>query len=160
LHFTDELFVHLRSGGVHTAMVTLHVGMGTFLPLTVDALADHPMHDEWFEMTVDAATEINACRMRGGRVIAVGTTSVRVLESCADDSATVQPGTGRTKLLIYPPYRFKVIDALLTNFHLPRSTLLALVMALGGEELIREAYGHAIGSDYRFYSYGDAMLVV
>lgn len=160
LHFSNELLGQLRQGGVQTATVTLHVGMGTFAPVTVDLLADHPMHEEWFEMTDDAANQINACRARGGRVVAVGTTSVRVLESRADDSGTVQPGTGQTKLFIYPPYRFKVVDALLTNFHLPRSTLLALVMALGGEELIRDAYVHAVDSCYRFYSYGDAMLVV
>ncbi len=160
LHFTDELLAQLQRGGVQTATVTLHVGMGTFAPLTVDLLADHPMHKEWFEMTDDAANQINACRARGGRVVAVGTTSVRVLESRADDSGTVQPGTGQTQLFIYPPYRFKAVDALLTNFHLPRSTLLALVMTLGGEELIREAYAHAVDGGYRFYSYGDAMLVM
>lgn len=160
LHFTDELLAQLRQGDVQTATVTLHVGMGTFAPLTVDVLADHPMHEEWFEMTDDAANRINACRARGGRVIAVGTTAVRVLESRADDSGAVQPGTGQTQLFIYPPYRFKVVDALLTNFHLPRSTLLALVMAFGGEELMRGAYLHAVNDGYRFYSYGDAMLVV
>ncbi len=160
LHFTDELLAQLRQGGVQTATVTLHVGMGTFLPLTVDVLADHPMHEEWFEMTDDVASRINACRARGGRVVAVGTTSVRVLESCTDDAGIVQSATGQTRLFIYPPHRFKAVDALLTNFHLPRSTLLALVMALGGEELIREAYAHAVGGGYRFFSYGDAMLVV
>ncbi|MCH7700105.1 MAG: tRNA preQ1(34) S-adenosylmethionine ribosyltransferase-isomerase QueA [Planctomycetes bacterium] len=160
LHFSNELFVQLRQGGVQTAAVTLHVGMGTFAPVTVDSLADHPMHEEWFEMTDDAANRINACRARGGRVIAVGTTAVRVLESRADDSGAVQSGTGQTQLFIYPPYRFKVVDALLTNFHLPRSTLLALVMAFGGEELMRGAYLHAVNDGYRFYSYGDAMLVV
>lgn len=160
LHFTDELLAQLRQGGVQTATVTLHVGMGTFAPVTVDSLADHPMHEEWFEMTDDAANRINACRARGGRVVAVGTTSVRVLESRADDSGTVQSGTGQTQLFIYPPYRFKAVDVLLTNFHLPRSTLLALVMTFGGEELIREAYRHAVDGGYRFYSYGDAMLVI
>src|SRR5262249_29696097 len=131
-----------------------------FLPVSVDNLSKHPMHPEWYELKADAAERINAARAAGRRVIAVGTTSIRVLETSATDAGHVRPGSGWTKLLIYPPYRFRAVDAAVTNFHLPRSTLLALVYALGGVELIRRAYRKAIADGYRFFSFGDAMLII
>ena len=143
--------------------MTLHIGTGTFAPIRSERIEDHAMHDEWFEFTRDAAQAVNACKARGGRVIAVGTTAVRVLESAArraEDTGSLSADAGFTNLFIYPPYRFGAVDALLTNFHLPGSTLLGLVMALAGVDPIREAYQHAIERRYRFYSYGDAMLIV
>ncbi len=160
LHFTADLLDRVRAKGVETASLTLHVGRGTFLPVSVADLDEHPMHAEWYEVKPDAAGRINDARKRGGRIVAVGTTSMRVLETCADNAGIVQPGTGWTKLLIQPPYRFKAVDAAVTNFHLPRSTLLALVFALGGVDLIRKAYREAIDRDYRFFSFGDAMFIV
>lgn len=160
LHLSSALLDTLRDRGVQTAFVTLHVGVGTFKPIAVDRPADHVMHDEWFELPQATAEAVRVCRERGGRVVAVGTTSSRVLESA------VQPGTqgvaaqsGRTRMFIYPPYRFAVVDALLTNFHLPRSTLLAMVMAFGGVDFVRAAYAQAVADRYRFYSYGDAMFL-
>ncbi len=163
LHLTDVLLKEFRSRGVLTTTVTLHVGLGTFKPVEADDLSLHEMHSERYELSEEAARDIAACRRRGGRVVAVGTTSVRVLESCGrDGTATepVTPGAGETGIFIYPPYRFSVVDAMLTNFHLPKSTLIALVMAFAGIDLTREAYRHVIGERYRFYSYGDAMLVL
>ena len=164
LHFTAELLDQLGRQGVNNTRVTLHVGAGTFLPIEVDDLRDHQMHAEWFELSGETAAAVAQTRSRGGRVIAVGTTSLRVLESCPDSShhanRQVVARSGWTELFCYPPYDFKVVDALATNFHLPRSTLLALVMAFAGVELIRHAYRHAIDQGYRFYSYGDAMLIV
>lgn len=162
LHFTDELLDRCRSRGIETAFVTLHVGVGTFKPIAVDDLCMHRMHAERYELPASTAAVLAACRRRGGRVVAVGTTSVRVLETCADvlDGETPKAHAGETDIFIYPPYRFRAVDALLTNFHLPRSTLLALVMAFGGIERIRAAYAHAIENEYRFYSYGDAMLIL
>jgi len=160
LHFTADLLDRVRSKGIETASLTLHVGRGTFLPVSVADLDEHPMHAEWYEIRSDAAGRINDARKRGGRIVPVGTTSMRVLETCADSAGIVRPGTGWTKLLIQPPYRFKAVDAAVTNFHLPRSTLLALVFALGGVDLIRKAYREAIDRDYRFFSFGDAMLIV
>ncbi|MBI4718282.1 MAG: S-adenosylmethionine:tRNA ribosyltransferase-isomerase [Planctomycetes bacterium] len=163
LHFTESLLERVRSAGVSTVCVTLHVGVGTFKPIVVERLADHAMHAERYGLTPAVAEALHQCRSRAGRVVAVGTTSARVLETCAlpgDASRAVAPASGNTRLFIYPPYRFRVVDALLTNFHLPRSTLLAMVMAAGGVELIRHAYAHAIAEQYRFYSFGDAMLIV
>ena len=160
LHFTNALLQTLQRNGVDIAYVTLHVGLGTFSPVTVDDLKDHAMHSERFMLSDTQAEVINAARRHGGRIVAVGTTSVRVLEACADESGRVTAREGETRLLIYPPYTLKAVDALLTNFHLPRSTLLALVMAFGGVQRIRRAYQHAVRRSYRFYSYGDAMLLV
>jgi S-adenosylmethionine:tRNA ribosyltransferase-isomerase len=162
LHLTDALLDRLRAGGVETAFVTLHVGVGTFKPIGVDQAAQHVMHAERYEVTSEAEEAVRACRARGGRVVAVGTTTVRVLESAAADDTDdrlIRPGSGSTELFIYPPYRFHVVDGMLTNFHLPRSTLLAMVMALAGVETVRRAYRHAVDQRYRFYSYGDAMLI-
>ncbi|MCP4250599.1 MAG: tRNA preQ1(34) S-adenosylmethionine ribosyltransferase-isomerase QueA [bacterium] len=159
LHFTPELLERLETRGVATTRVTLHVGVGTFAPIVADDLRDHRMHAEWYDLPADAATAVRRCRQRGGRVIAVGTTSLRVFESCATDDRQVRPAQGWTELFCFPPHRFGVVDALLTNFHLPRSTLLALVMAFAGPELTRRAYQHAIEQRYRFFSYGDAMLI-
>ncbi len=159
LHFTPRVFERLAERGVGRAFVTLHVGEGTFAPIQVDEVARHQMHREWGELPARAADEILACRQRGGRVVAVGTTSVRVLETVA---ATGPPREwcGETNLFIYPPYEFRLVDALVTNFHLPRTSLLCLVSAFAGVELIRCAYSAAIAEGYRFYSYGDAMLLV
>ncbi|MCH7814152.1 MAG: tRNA preQ1(34) S-adenosylmethionine ribosyltransferase-isomerase QueA [Planctomycetes bacterium] len=159
LHFTPELLETLTKRDVAVARVTLHVGVGTFAPIAVDDLRDHRMHAEWYDLPADTAAAVQRCRQRGGRVIAVGTTSLRVLETCATAGRQVRPAQGWTELFCYPPYRFSLVDALLTNFHLPRSTLLALVMAFAGTERIRRAYRHAIEQRYRFFSYGDAMLI-
>jgi S-adenosylmethionine:tRNA ribosyltransferase-isomerase len=150
---------NLKSEGHEIAFVTLHVGPGTFAPLSVDDLADHPMHEEHYELPTATCEAIARARSEGRPVIAVGTTVVRTLESSAQADGTLQPGPGATRLCIYPPYRFRVIDGLVTNFHLPRSTLLALVMALAGTEVVRAAYREAIAAEYRFFSYGDAMLI-
>ncbi len=160
LHLTADVFARLEARGVDVARLTLHVGPGTFAPIQVDRLEDHRMHAEWFELSEEAAMCIDRARSAGGRVVAVGTTSTRVLESRSDDAGRVRAGSDWTDIFIYPPYRFRAVDALVTNFHLPRSTLLALVMAFGGVERIRKAYAHAIEAGYRFYSYGDAMLIV
>jgi S-adenosylmethionine:tRNA ribosyltransferase-isomerase len=159
LHFTDELLRRAETAGIGACFVTLHVGLDTFRPMTADRLAEHPMHSEWCELGAAAAEKIIQCRQRGGRVVAVGTTSVRVLETAARVSP-VQPWSGWTDLFIRPPYRFQLVDALLTNFHLPRTTLLVLVRTFGGDALLRRAYDEAIVQQYRFYSYGDAMLIV
>jgi S-adenosylmethionine:tRNA ribosyltransferase-isomerase len=169
LHFTPQLLDQIRALGVKVHFVTLHVGLGTFAPVKAEKIADHPMHEERFELPAATADAINAAKREGRRVIAVGTTTVRVLESaaqlpdCATQLAAVQ---GRTRIFIYPPYRFRIIDGLLTNFHLPQSTLLMLVSAfaapgeLRGRELILRAYAEAVRERYRFFSYGDAMLIV
>lgn len=160
LHFTQRTLCDLQRRGVAVARVTLHVGLGTFEPIQVDDLADHRMHREWYRLPVEAAGAVARCRQRDGRVVAVGTTSLRVLESCADGRRGVRGGEGWTDLFCYPPYPFEAADALLTNFHLPRSTLLALVMAFAGPEQVRRAYRHAVEAGYRFYSYGDSMLIL
>jgi S-adenosylmethionine:tRNA ribosyltransferase-isomerase len=163
LHFTSELLDRIQGKGIDIAFVTLHVGIGTFAPIRADYLSEHHMHAEWYELTDETAVAVRQCRQRGGAVVAVGTTSVRVLESAAAAASgeeVVRPGSGLTDIFIYPPYRFRCVDRLLTNFHLPRSTLLALVMALAGREPILKAYAHAIRQRYRFYSYGDVMLIV
>ncbi len=162
LHLTGTLLDKIRARGIETTYVTLHVGVGTFRPIEVESVSRHVMHAEWYELRNETVEAVHRCREHNGRVVAVGTTSVRVLESAVEpnDPSTVRASSGMTDLYIYPPCRFRVVDALLTNFHLPRSTLLALVMALAGVECIRRAYRHAIESGYRFYSYGDAMLIL
>ena len=158
LHFSDELFEQLAERGVEKTFVTLHVGVGTFKPVTVDQLADHPMHAERYTIAQPAAEAINRAKAEGRRVIAVGTTSARVLESQPADEP-LRPATGETRIFIYPPYRWKHVDALITNFHLPRSTLIALVAALVGLDEQRRLYALAIEQRYRFFSYGDAMFI-
>ena len=142
------------------AAVTLHVGIGTFRPVDVERPEDHELHREWYEVTPEAAAAVNQARAAGGRVWAVGTTAVRTLESAADEEGHIRAGSATTDLFIRPPYRFRTVDCLLTNFHLPRSTLLMLVAAFGGYARVMAAYAEAIAGDYRFYSYGDAMAVV
>jgi S-adenosylmethionine:tRNA ribosyltransferase-isomerase len=159
LHFTPGLMAALAERGVATAPLTLHVGAGTFLPVTVEAIADHKMHAEIGEIPAATAGAVNATHARGGRVLAVGTTSLRLLESAADEDGTVRPFAGETSLFVTPGYRFRAVDQLLTNFHLPRSTLYMLVCAFASTDHIRAAYAHAIAQRYRFYSYGDAMLL-
>jgi S-adenosylmethionine:tRNA ribosyltransferase-isomerase len=159
LHFTRQLFDRLATRNIGRADLTLHVGLGTFQPIQSEDIMQHRMHREWYDLPVDTAAAINACRIRGRRVVAVGTTSVRVLETVAK-SGGIGPEAGETDLFIYPPYEFRAVDALITNFHLPRSTLLLLVSAFGGPELIRQAYQEAVRTEYRFFSYGDAMLIV
>lgn len=159
LHFTEGLLAACADRGIGRTHVTLHVGVGTFRPVTVDRLGEHVMHAEWGELSPEAADAIRAARARGGRIVSVGTTSVRVLETAAGPGA-VEPFRGETNLFIRPKYRFRAVDALLTNFHLPRSTLLMLVSAFAGLDLIRQAYAEAIREKYRFYSYGDAMLIL
>jgi S-adenosylmethionine:tRNA ribosyltransferase-isomerase len=160
LHFTQALLDQVRERGVQTAFVLLHVGIGTFRPIRVEQVEEHPMHEEFYQLGDAEAALINETRRRGGRIVAVGTTTVRVLESAATDDGSVLAGEGWTRLFIYPGYRFKVIDALVTNFHLPRSTLLMLVSALAGRDLVLNAYREAVAKRYRFFSYGDAMLIV
>jgi len=159
LHFTEELLNDLCLRGVRLAKITLHVGIGTFRPVEVEDPGQHPMHAEWYRVTPEAAETINGARTRGGRVWAVGTTAVRTLESAARSDGRVRPRVGETRLFIRPPYRFRAVDALITNFHLPRSTLLMLVAAFAGYERTMEAYATAMEEDYRFYSYGDAMVI-
>jgi S-adenosylmethionine:tRNA ribosyltransferase-isomerase len=159
LHFTPGLLVRLREAGVQRADVTLHVGVGTFAPIEVEDLRQHQMHAEWFEVSEHAIASIQAARAAGGRIVAVGTTAARVLESLALDTQR-EAAAGWTDLFVYAPYDFRNVDRLLTNFHLPGSTLLALVMAFATREQIRAAYHEAIDQRYRFYSYGDAMLIL
>jgi S-adenosylmethionine:tRNA ribosyltransferase-isomerase len=158
LHFTNELFAALDVAGVGRAFVTMHVGAGTFLPVKVEDLALHRMHAETGEVSAKTADRLNAARTAGGRIICVGTTSMRLLESATDADGVVQPFAGETDIFITPGYRFRAADVLMTNFHLPKSTLLVLVSAFAGVELTRAAYLHAVESGYRFYSYGDAGL--
>ncbi|TAL12759.1 MAG: tRNA preQ1(34) S-adenosylmethionine ribosyltransferase-isomerase QueA [Nitrospirae bacterium] len=160
LHFTEPLLDALRTHGVRTACVTLHVGPGTFTPVTCGDIRAHRMDPEWFELPADTAAAVNETRTAGGRVIAVGSTSVRVLETVARNGLPLQAATGETALFIYPGYRFAAVDAMLTNFHLPKSTLFMLVCALAGRERMLEAYRAAAAERYRFYSYGDAMLIL
>ena len=160
LHFTKPLLQQLERQGVRRAQITLHVGVGTFRPIKADKLDDHQMHSEWVEVAPQAAADLAATREAGGRVVAVGTTVVRSLESAAIKAGRDQPWTGETDLFIRPPYEFQAVDCLLTNFHLPKSTLLILVRAFGGDELVRRAYQTAIDEEMRFFSYGDAMLIL
>ena len=160
LHFTPELLDRIRDKGVDVVEVTLHVGLGTFRPVKVDKIEEHHMHAEHFVITEEVAARINAARASGGRIVAVGTTSTRVLESVTDEEGIVHPMEGETKIFIYPGYRFKAVDALVTNFHLPESTLLMLISALSDRETVLRAYEEAVKEKYRFFSFGDAMLIV
>ncbi|WP_428630719.1 tRNA preQ1(34) S-adenosylmethionine ribosyltransferase-isomerase QueA [Sphingopyxis sp.] len=160
LHFTPRLLAALAAAGVATETLTLHVGAGTFLPVKADDTEDHVMHAEWGRIEAETAARLNAVRAAGGRVIAVGTTSLRLLESAVQDDGTIAAFAGDTAIFITPGYRFKAIDGLMTNFHLPRSTLFMLVSALMGLEVMQGAYAHAISNQYRFYSYGDASLLL
>lgn len=159
LHFTDEILQQCKDKGIETAFVTLHVGAGTFQPVRVEKLSEHTMHSEWYSIDEDTACRINEAKRQGRRVVAVGTTSLRALESAAVGMGEIQSGARNTQLFIKPGYTYKIIDALITNFHLPKSTLLMLVSALVGKERIDQAYQHAIEHKYRFFSYGDAMLL-
>lgn len=159
LHFTKELLKEIEEKGIETAYVTLHVGLGTFRPVKTDNILEHHMHSEFYQVTEEAAEKINRAKKEGHRVICVGTTSCRTVESAADDYGVVKPGCGNTEIFIYPGYQFKVLDALITNFHLPESTLVMLVSALAGREHILNAYEEAIREKYRFFSFGDAMLI-
>ncbi len=159
LHFTPELVGALKENGVNQITITLHVGAGTFLPVTANDTADHKMHSEWGEITKRQAEAINKTRAEGGRIIAVGTTSLRLLESAAAEDGTINPFAAETDIFITPGYRFKAVDMLMTNFHLPRSTLFMLVCAFAGTGAMKAAYAHAIEKEYRFYSYGDACLL-
>jgi len=160
LHFTPELVSALSAAGVATEMLTLHVGAGTFLPVKADDTDDHVMHSEWGRIDAAMAERLNAARAGGGRVIAVGTTSLRLLESATGKDGPIRPFEGDTAIFITPGYRFRAIDGLITNFHLPKSTLFMLVSALMGLDRMRDAYAHAVASGYRFYSYGDASLLL
>ena len=159
LHFTERLIAALEARGIGTEFVTLHVGAGTFLPVKVDNTADHRMHAEWGSIDADTASRITATKRQGGRVVAVGTTSLRLLESAAAEDGSVPAFAGDTSIFITPGYRFRAVDLLMTNFHLPRSTLFMLVSAFAGLERMQSAYKHAIEAGYRFYSYGDACLL-
>jgi S-adenosylmethionine:tRNA ribosyltransferase-isomerase len=159
LHFTPELFARLAQVGVETAFVTLHVGAGTFLPVKTEAVAEHRMHPEWGEVDAATAERLNAARTRGGRIVCVGTTSLRLLESATGEDGVIGVFGGETAIFITPGYRFRAADGLMTNFHLPKSTLFMLVCAFAGLEAMRAAYQHAIATGYRFYSYGDASLL-
>ena len=165
LHFTEPFLDELKAKGIGKTEITLHVGPGTFQPVECDTIEEHPMHEEWFEISAKAAKVIHKTKQHGGRIVAVGTTSMRVLESAADKNGTIAPQQNRTDIFIYPPYEFRIVDALLTNFHLPKSTLLMLVSAfaepngVAGRELVMQAYSEAIENHYRFFSYGDAMFL-
>ena len=159
LHFTPELLEEIRAKGVEIAPVTLHVGLGTFRPVKTENILEHHMHSEFYTVTQEAADKINTARKNGGKIIAVGTTSTRTLESVGTEDGTVKAGSGWTQIFIYPGYQFKVIDALITNFHLPESTLVMLVSALAGREHVLAAYEEAVNEKYRFFSFGDAMLI-
>ncbi len=159
LHFSDALLDRLHSAGIATVNITLHVGAGTFLPVSGETTRTHKMHSEWGEISTSSAGAINRCRERGGRIVAVGTTCLRLLESAADPRGGVAPFRGETDIFILPGYRFRAVDMLLTNFHIPRSTLFMLVCAFCGTGRMKRAYGHAIAAGYRFYSYGDACLL-
>lgn len=160
LHFTPDLLAAVRARGVRTAFLTLHIGLDTFRPVKTEQIEEHKMHSEEFRISPEVAEAVAETRRAGGRVIAVGTTVTRALESAAGENGEIAAGTGRTELFIYPGYRFKVVDALLTNFHLPRSTLLMLVCAFAGRERVLAAYEEAVRRRYRFFSFGDAMLIV
>lgn len=160
LHFSNELLKEINENGIKLVKITLHVGVGTFAPLKSENIEDHRMEAEWAEITEDVAEVINETKQKGGRVISVGTTTTRVLESFVDHDGNVKPGNDLTSIFIYPPFHFRVIDGLITNFHLPKSTPLLLVSAFAGKDLIFRAYREAIEKGYRFYSYGDAMLIL
>ncbi len=159
LHFTDGLLGQIREKGVDIAYVTLHVGLGTFRPVKAENILEHHMHSEYYEVSEEAARKINRAKQAKRKVVCVGTTSCRTVESAADGAGTVRAGCGNTEIFIYPGYRFKVLDALITNFHLPESTLVMLVSALAGRENVLAAYREAVAEGYRFFSFGDAMLI-
>ncbi len=159
LHFTNKLLQQIEDKGVKLAYVTLHVGLGTFRPVKVENILEHHMHSEYYQVTAQTAQMINETKKNGGRVICVGTTSCRTLESAADENGTLKESCGDTDIFIYPGYQFKVLDGLITNFHLPESTLLMLVSALAGRENVLEAYERAVEERYRFFSFGDAMFI-
>ncbi len=159
MHFTEGLFERLAAAGVSRHTLTLHVGAGTFLPVKTDDTAGHKMHAGWGTILAATADALNAARAKGGRVVAVGATSLRLLESATDEDGTIRPFAGETSIFITPGYRFRAVDLLMTNFHLPRSTLFMLVSAFAGRETMLAAYRHAIETKYRFYSYGDACLI-
>lgn len=159
LHFTPGLLEEIEKKGVNICFVTLHVGIGTFRPVNVEDVLQHEMHSEWYEVSKQTADIINETKKKGNRVIAVGTTTTRTLESCADDNGIVNKSSGDTNIFIYPPYKFKVIDALITNFHLPKSTLIMLVSAFATKDFVLNAYKEAIEKKYRFFSFGDAMFI-
>jgi S-adenosylmethionine:tRNA ribosyltransferase-isomerase len=161
LHFTPEILERIRARAIEIAEITLHVGLGTFQPVRVEMVEDHPLHREWYEIPPEAAGLINAAKEQKRRVIAVGTTTVRTLEHAGQSAGSdrVEAESGEADVFIYPGHRFRVVDALLTNFHLPQSTLLMLVCALGGKDFVMNAYRHAVEAGYRFYSYGDCMFV-
>ena len=160
LHFTPELLQKLKDKGVEVAEVLLHVGLGTFRPVSEEIITDHKMHSEFYEIKAEAAEKINRAKREGRRVIAVGTTSVRTLESVADEQGMVQACSGNTEIFLYPPYKMKCVDALITNFHLPESTLIMLVACLTGREEILDVYRYAVEQEYRFFSFGDACLIL
>ena len=160
LHFSDELLARIDDAGIRREFVTLHVGPGTFRPVKVEKIEEHVMDAERYEIPEPTAAAVAATKAAGRRVVAVGSTSVRTLETCADAGGVVKAGKGRSSIFIHPPYRFKAVDAMLTNFHLPRSTLLMMICALAGKELVFRAYAEAIREKYRFYSYGDCMLIL
>ena len=160
LHFNEELLEEIKAKGVDLAFVTLHVGLGTFRPVKVDVIEEHKMHSEFYMVDDETAQKINDAKKRGGRVICVGTTSTRVVETLSDDNGVMHPGSGWTDIFIYPGYKFKMIDALITNFHLPQSTLIMLVSALAGRDNVLNAYREAVNEKYRFFSFGDAMFIV
>jgi S-adenosylmethionine:tRNA ribosyltransferase-isomerase len=159
LHFTKELLKEIEAMGIVIANVTLHVGLGTFRPVKEDNILEHHMHSEFYQILEEEAAKINEAKKNGGRIICVGTTSCRTVESAADEKGRVQAGSGDTTIFIYPGYTFKVLDALITNFHLPESTLMMLVSALAGRESIMTAYQEAVKERYRFFSFGDAMFI-
>ena len=159
LHFTPELLEQIKEKGVDVASVTLHVGLGTFRPVKAENILDHHMHSEFYRIEEEEAAKINRAKEKGGRIICVGTTSCRTVESAADENGRVKAGSGWTDIFIYPGYRFKILDCLITNFHLPESTLLMLVSALAGREHILAAYEEAVKEKYRFFSFGDAMFI-
>ena len=159
LHFTPELLEQIEKKGIDIARITLHVGLGTFRPVKADEIQDHHMHSEYYEISEEAAQKVNATKERGGRVICVGTTSCRTVESAADENGRLKACSGWTEIFIYPGYKFKILDGLITNFHLPESTLVMLVSALAGREHILAAYEEAVKERYRFFSFGDAMFI-
>ena len=160
LHFTNGLLEKIRQKGIRIASITLHVGLGTFRPVKVEDVNNHHMHTEWYEVNNEAADIINETKKNGGRVICVGTTSCRTIESVADENGLMSAKTGETDIFIYPGYKFKVMDGLITNFHLPESTLVMLVSAFAGKERVLSAYETAVKERYRFFSFGDAMILV
>jgi len=159
LHFTKSLLEEIEAKGIIIANVTLHVGLGTFRPVKVDNILEHHMHSEFYQVSKEEAEKINEAKKNGGRIICVGTTSCRTIESASDENGIIHAGSGETSIFIYPGYKFKALDALITNFHLPESTLLMLVSALAGKDYIMAAYNEAVKEKYRFFSFGDGMLI-